>query len=329
MRFRAMNTNIEAVLYGSDEDNHHEYKSIYNWFHKVEQTFSRFLPDSECSKLNLTSGKLCLVSEPMLEVLLLAEQYRAKTDGVFNIFLLNALQQAGYRESFERLNGERADVSVEDGPQAGIDEPIFIDAVMKSVRLPSGAKMDLGGIVKGWSVRRISEWLQHNRHITRGIVNAGGDLAVWGGAGESGPWTVGIEHPWRQDEEIGLLSLYKGSAATSSTLGRQWQTERGAMHHLIDPRTMKPSQSDVVQCTVSGADVLECEIWAKVICITGSEDGIERLQRYTAGYEAVLFTKDRKVIFCGNKDSLAVKWGGLAADRIIEPVSFPHSPDLE
>jgi thiamine biosynthesis lipoprotein len=102
--------------------------------------------------------------------------------------------------------------------------------------------------------------------------------------------------------------------ATSSKLGRHWQTEQGNMHHIIDPRTMLPSNNDVVQCTVSGKNVVDCEIWAKVICIMGITAGLELLAEKTENYDALLFTSHKETHFYGREESLPTQWHDLAVD---------------
>jgi thiamine biosynthesis lipoprotein len=190
-----------------------------------------------------------------------------------------------------------------------------IDPGMKAVLLAPQVQLDLGGIVKGWAVRRLAEWMKREGKIARGLVNAGGDLMAWGRHdGQPQPWGIAIENPWRPDEDIGLLQLACGAAATSSRLGRAWQTDQGRMHHLIDPRTMRPSRSDTVQCTVTGPDPIVCDVWAKTICILGSEEGAALLKRQAPAYEAAIFTEDERVLFCGSRESLGTTWIDLPAE---------------
>ncbi|MCK9906172.1 FAD:protein FMN transferase, partial [Frankia sp. Cpl3] len=132
--------------------------------------------------------------------------------------------------------------------------------------------------VKGWSVDRLAKWLKQ-KGISRGLINAGGDLQVWGGFNHSEPWCVGIAHPFEEELDMAVVSLFDGAAATSNIVGRSWQSDEGMMHHLIDPRTMRPCNSDVMQCTVTGPSAVECEIWAKVVCILGSSAAIPLLLR--------------------------------------------------
>jgi FAD:protein FMN transferase len=312
-RMRAMNTNIE-LIYGTKEiEAPHIERFAADWFRKTEARFSRFHSDSELSQINKLTGKRCLLSEAMLEILLLTKAYRKSTNGVFEPFIKEALEHAGYNQSFEQLKLQMQSTLWE-APVPQRNQEMIIDPLMKSAILP--AQLDLGGIVKSWAVRRLSNYLQKKLMVKQGLINAGGDLVVWGGSSEQlDPWLIGIENPWEEEVDIGILALHDGAAATSSKLGRQWTTDGGRQHHLIDPRTMRPSQSDIVQCTVTGPNLMDCEIWAKTICILGLEAGLTLFSRKTVHYEALLFTSDRQVHYYGSQSSFGSKWRELRIDQ--------------
>lgn len=295
--FRAMNTDIDAVwlseaaITGVEED-------IRGWFRYAEERFSRFRPDSELSRLNRLGGGLALISDSMLEVLSLAEAYRSRTSGLFQPFIASALRRLGYGASFEQVRLRQEPWRIDgNGPEALPGNPakpcVRLDPVMKSVLLPYGHELDLGGIVKSWTVRRLAGWLEESRGIGRGMINAGGDLFIWGNGQSLVPsWRVWIQDPWHMSENIGYTDMVRGAAATSGIMGRSWHTDRGVKHHLIDPVTMDSSASGVIQCTVFGEDPVTCEVWSKAICIAGAEEGLRLLREREPGYEALLFHTD-------------------------------------
>ncbi|AHF08436.1 FAD:protein FMN transferase [Desulfitobacterium metallireducens] len=326
---RAMNTDIDFMLWSKREEFPGLAQLARIWFQTVEKQFSRFREDSELTQLNSSAGKPTLISPLMLEVLQLAQNYSKITEGVFNPLILFALKKAGYNDSFEKLKDQFLDSSINSRKQTYgkfTDElssemfslSLILDSETRTIQLPVGAEIDLGGIVKSWAVKRLVHEYQHLLKIERGFVNAGGDLTVWGSSSDSGePWLIGIENPWQPSQDIGLLALNNGSVATSSILGRQWSSPKGQMHHLIDPHTMQPSQSEVVQCTVTGPDVIECEIWTKAICILGLEKGLKLLSQKSSGYEAVMFTTQKETYFYGDKSSLGKVWKDLSFQHVL------------
>jgi FAD:protein FMN transferase len=296
-----MNTEINAAFWCLEQEIHELELRARDWFARVERRFSRFDPDSELSALNRLAGERCLISNAMLEVLMLSEEFRHSTDGIFNPLVLNALLAAGYRTSFEQLPFV---TTVRSTPEAAVNA-MRIDTRMKSVQLPEGAQLDLGGIVKSWAVKRLAQGLQQHKELLRGMINAGGDLIVWDHRrGEAGGWEIDITHPWRNEEILDTLIIANSSAATSGVMRRQWHTDQGVKHHLIDTRLMDSSKSDVAQCTVYGPDITMCEVWAKVICILGCQVGLDIFLRKSPGYEALVFTRNEEMVLSSHSDML-------------------------
>jgi thiamine biosynthesis lipoprotein len=315
LTLRAMNSQMHVLL-ESEKPLVQIEIPILDGFALAEQRFSRFLPTSECSYINARSGQPSIVSDTMIEVLELARYYHEQTNGAFDICVGHAMQQTGYRQSFERIK-ERIVELEQHPPLTGTGLALQVDPWMKSVRIPAGQKLDFGGIVKSWTAHQLAIQLCKDWQVGRGFINAGGDVEVWGGASENEPWRIGIANPYESDtSQEASLQLITGAVATSSILRRRWQSSEGEMHHLIDTRTMRPSTSSVVQCTVVGHDLIACEVWAKVLCMLGIEDGVSLFQRKSQGMEALLYTSvgdlfQVKPLF----GSMELTWTGLKGVR--------------
>jgi thiamine biosynthesis lipoprotein len=80
---------------------------------------------------------------------------------------------------------------------------------------------------------------------------------------------VGVEHPWSENP-IALIGLTEGAVATSTTLRRRWEVEGISRHHLIDPQTGLPSETDLTLATVVAADGWMAEVLAKAVVLAGS-----------------------------------------------------------
>lgn len=297
--FRAMNTDVEVSLsVGYNETA--VFDEVADWFEYAEEVFSRFRPDSELSVLNRSAGKPSRISRTMEEVLKLARRCQDMTEGMFRPGILPQLIQAGYSSSFEKLPeaGSEREGAAERGDKpwnANRQEPRgwTLFGPLQAVRLDKKAQIDLGGIVKGWAVDRMADRLI-GMGIPAGLLNAGGDLRVWGGAMDP-DWEIDVADPRQPDLSLGTVRLGSGAVATSSVLGRSWHTAQGRRHHLIDPRTGEPSDSDVLQCTVSGTRTAKAEVAAKTVCMMGSEAGLSWLARAMPDCDALLLTRDGSV----------------------------------
>ncbi|WP_219640931.1 FAD:protein FMN transferase [Cohnella sp. CFH 77786] len=296
-RFRAMNADVTVSLALEPSSAEAAFREVRSWFAYAEKVFSRFRPDSELSGLNLSAGLPVRISRTMEEVLELAARYRELTNGLFNPCILPFLISAGYTASFERLrvsdilSGGGAPAPSVAASVAAAGWRLF--PPIQTVRLNPGTQIDLGGIVKGWSVDRVANWLI-GKGIPAGLVNAGGDLRVWGGT-DAPRWEIEIEDPRRPGTALGVVALRSGAVATSGVLRRSWNTREGRRHHLIDPRTGSPADSDVLQCTVSGVDAAEAEIAAKTVCLLGSGEGAEWLGRACPGSDAFILLRNGSI----------------------------------
>ena len=76
------------------------FEELWSKIDNFENKFSRFIVDSELSKFNASAGSKQFVSKEFLDILKLSMNYFKKTNGLFNIFILPALQKSGYINSF-------------------------------------------------------------------------------------------------------------------------------------------------------------------------------------------------------------------------------------
>jgi thiamine biosynthesis lipoprotein len=72
--------------------------------------------------------------------------------------------------------------------------------------------------------------------------------------------------------------IERGGVATSGKDYRRWQLDSVWQHHIIDPRTGLPAQTDVLTATVIAPSAVEAEVAAKVALISGSRAGLEWLE---------------------------------------------------
>jgi thiamine biosynthesis lipoprotein len=251
------------------------------WLGGFERRFSRFQPSSEVSRLNGSAGKAFRVSPQLLHLLTLALTLAQRSGGLFDPTVLRSLEAAGYDRSFERIGG-RTVMARDDRGTAASWKDVQIDRMSRTVILPADAGIDLGGIAKGWAVDRLSAMIGRP-----GLVNAGGDLYASGQPADADAWLVGMEDPFDPGHDLAVLAVRDRGVATSTTLRRCWQVGGSPAHHLIDPRTGKPSDSDAIQVTVIAESAVLADYHAKVALLSGVEGGLAYLESI-AGIEGLI-----------------------------------------
>ena len=258
--FRAMGTDIELLVDAENADA--ALDAAEQEFHRLETLLSRFINDSELSRLN-RDGSID-AGPDLLRVVTLA---------------LDARRYTGDR-SFEHVppDGERR--AAPPAPGAG---RVLVDG--SRIQLEAGVRLDLGGIGKGYAAERAAELL-----ATAGpcLINAGGDVATRGGS-----WPVGVE----TGGELLTLELSGAALATSGRDRRHWRRNGRELHHLIDPLTGEPAKSDVLRVTVVADDAVAAEVRAKSLFLAGARRATAEAD--AAGVPAVVITDDGRTLLAG------------------------------
>lgn len=269
--FRAMGCTVEVQLQ-TEADGRALLAALPAQFDALEDQLSRFRPHSELMQLNARAGEWVTVSHELFENIANAKQAARFTNGLYNPLVLPAMIANGYDRSFELL-----DATATTRPaKLGDWHAIGLRHGDQAVRLPAGAAIDLGGIAKGWTAALIADQLAEFGSC---ILSLGGDIAVRGApVGEIG-WTVAIADPVNGGT-LDEFVLRDTHVVTSGTDYRRWQTSDGHhRHHIIDPRTGKSAESDVVSVSIIHPHAPTAEACAKAVLLLGSHAGLEWLNQ--------------------------------------------------
>ena len=277
--FRAMGCQMAAHLDLDGPDAVAALADVPRWFEGWEQQLSRFRPDSGLSSLNAQAGQAVRVSVELWEVVQLALRVARLTRGLVVPTLLSALERAGYDRSFQQLVAGGVGAP---GPAPGAADPpptawrkIRCLAPERAIQLPSGVRLDLGGVAKGWAAMRAAQALSA---WGPALVDAGGDIAVSGPRADGQGWPVGVADPNAPDGLLAALNLRQGGVATSGRDYRRWEQGGAQQHHLIDARTGLPAQTDVLSATVIATELWQAEMAAKVLFFMGPAAGMAWLE---------------------------------------------------
>ncbi len=268
IEFRAMNTVV--MLAAEGELDIEGMQAAKTFIDECEQRFSRFLPASEITELNRSAGQWINVSEELLEMLQLAVKYHAETAGIFDPTILADLKRIGYDRSMDDIqthgvmNIASASKNAERSSPAGIE----FDTSNGRVRLPPGLEVDLNGIAKAWIVERAATLLR--QYVDVCAVSAGGDILFIGCPADGMDWDVYLEDPRNSTQMLAQLHLSQGAVATSSITKRSWMQGQHVRHHIIDPRTGEPAETEWLSVTVICPTIIEADVFAKAILIGGS-----------------------------------------------------------
>lgn len=300
--FRAMNTDVHLRLVSPAP--HDPIRRVVDTFRYFEGLLSRFLPDSELSRLNRSQDTLFVASPDFYSAVEAALWAVGQTDGIFEPAILPFLERAGYSTTFSAVAGQRPLRPGEPAAGPAEREPcnmalphgtsfwqVVLDPFTQTIQRPPGLQLDLGGMGKGWTVDRVVDDLVPDAHF---LLNAGGDLYAYGDGLDGHGWQIHLAHPYLPQQCYATLRLAHHALATSTVARRRWVQNGVVQHHLIDPRTGRPARTDAISVSVVASRSFVAEVYAKVALILGVSAGLAFLEAIP-GVEAVILDNSTSV----------------------------------
>jgi thiamine biosynthesis lipoprotein len=186
----------------------------------VQRTMSAHDRDSDLGRIaRFAHRRAIVIDRATFAVLSLARALWQQTHGTFDPGIAPVLARRGRLPAHCALpstkHGRFGDLQLLDGHRVGTSSPLALD---------------LGGVAKGYAVDRAVAALRA-AGATSGLVNAGGDLVVFG----ADRWTpVRIRDPRLRGSTVSLFEVCNAAVATSADGG-------GAGDGLlVDPRSRQP-----------------------------------------------------------------------------------------
>jgi FAD:protein FMN transferase len=270
-QFRAMNSEIVLMAEGYPLSINEGFDEAEAFIQASERRFTRFSESSELARLNRSAGNWFQASPNLFELVNESLRYFHKTGGLFDPSILTDLKRAGYDRTLDEVQRFGADPQPVDR-STGSSFPfdmVQLDASSTSILLPADMQIDLGGIAKGWIAEHAALLL--SQCATACAVSAGGDMFLIGYPEGADHWEVGLEDPRDPTQDITILHVQEGAVATSSVAKRVWKQGAVSRHHLIDPRSHEPVETDWLSVTVIAPQMPAAETFAKAALIGGLE----------------------------------------------------------
>lgn len=287
MRGRAMGTDVHIVVAEHDGE---LLAGAFAHIEDLERRWTRFRPDSEISQVNDHAGSPVIVSAPTFDLVIRAVAGWHETDGRFDPTVHDALVAAGYDCTFDEIRSPVTTPAPAPTPGA---EGIGLDPALRAITLPPGVRLDLGGIGKGAAADLVTERMRA-RGCDGVCVSIGGDARVRGASPLGPTWPLTLR---TDDGRTRVIETADGAACTSTIRRRTWPTATGSAHHLIDPATGCPTETDLATVTVCAENAADAEVLTKNAIVLGAAAAARDLDRL--GLDAVLETTTGEVIEIG------------------------------
>jgi FAD:protein FMN transferase len=303
-RFAAMGTEGHVVVIDGTAD---DARWAVERIEQLEALWSRFRPDSEISRINTSPDVPVEVSRETYLLCERAVEAWLRTRGRFDATVLGAITSQGYDRTFTAVARELDEAVPEPEPTPGSDE-IELDIVHRTVCVPAGVGIDPGGIGKGLAADLVVRELL-GRGAAGACVNVGGDVRAAGDGPSSEGWPIGVADQYDTTRLVAAVPLADGALVTSTRLLRAWRRAGRDYHHLIDPVTGRPTDTDVDAVTVLAGEGWWAEALAKAVFVAGADDAEQILLSVGAA----------GVVFAGHDD---IRYIGAMAKYRVEPAGI-------
>ncbi len=285
----AMGSVVTARAVAADEETGREgVEAALKAIAEAEKIASNWDPDSELSRLNRAAGAAPVeVSPELFELVALARETAAATDGYFDPTVAAVIKLYGIKGGTPRWPGDdEVAAAMED---VGYEKILLVDDPRTISFAHPGMALDLSGIAAGWAVDRAAAAMA-KAGATAGIVEAGGEVACFGGGPKAGEaWRVGIKHPDR-DGLYATFDLASGACSTSGGYAQRFEADGHEFSHLFDPHTGRPVEGPA-GVTVAAATCAPADAWATALAVMPGKE-VGRLLK-PAGAPACLILRRR------------------------------------
>ncbi len=260
---------------------------------RYEYLFSRFRPESQLYHINHAQGDSCEVDVELALLIETALMYCHESQGLFDITMgsVSALWD------FKRGVVADAD-AVADALQYVDYQTVSVCGTKVALRNPK-ASLDVGGIAKGYIADAVLRLLKE-RGVDHAVVNLGGNVAVMGGKPDGSLWRIGIRKPQSSHtmpvmEYFATVSLSSGSVVTSGVYERAFTCDNVLYHHILDPRTGFPAQTDLLSATVLSQNSIDGDGYTTALIIMGTDRALAFACEHP-DLEAILVTCEGDVL---------------------------------
>jgi FAD:protein FMN transferase len=260
---------------------------------RLEATLSRFVPDSDISRINRSAGLQAeTVSLDTCAVLAQAVEFSRGCEGCFDVTIGPLVHLWNRHKEASTAPDER---SIRETLPLVNHRDLVLDPWQRSAGLRRmGQSLDLGGIGKGFTGDRVLEVYQEYG-ISSAYSNLGGNVVTLGTKLDGSPWHIGIQHPRQEGNIVGSVSVVNQTVVTSGDYQRYFTDSQGKRrHHILDPLTGYPSESGLVSVSIVAEKSVAADALSTIVFVAGMDKGLEFL-RACSETEAILVDSDLRV----------------------------------
>lgn len=261
---------------------------------KYEGYFSNTVADSDISKINASGGTPVTVHDETIELLQKGISYGEQSNGAFDITIgrLSDLWNISTKALLDETDASMvpSDTEIRQALATVDYRTIVIDGNDVSLTDPD-AKLDLGGIAKGYIADKMKEYLLANG-VKSALINLGGNVLTVGDKPDGSPFTIGIQYPFQEDgSSIASVKISDQTVVSSGIYERYFKVDDTLYHHILDTKTGYPCDNNLLGVTIITDHSVDGDALSTICFTLGLRDGMALIEQLD-GTEAIFITDD-------------------------------------
>lgn len=156
--------------------------------------------------------------------------------------------------------------------------------------------IDLNAIAKGWGVDQLFEYMR-DAGMKNFMVEIGGEVRTLGKNNKGSHWKIGIDKPMigtvPGEQIYSVVSVSNQAMATSGNYRNFKEYDNVTYSHIINPRTGRPTQSNIASVTVVAPNCMDADALATALNVMEVEEGLELVESLD-GFEAFWIIKENE-----------------------------------
>ncbi|MDR9364886.1 MAG: FAD:protein FMN transferase [Balneolaceae bacterium] len=250
------------------------FQKIKDEVNRIESRLSRFIKESEISKINREAFKADVETDDECFEILSACKYGWKmTDGAFDITLRPLMD-------YWKNEDNQPDETLQTVKESIGMQHVELDEENQTVGfINEKTELDLGGFGKGYALEKIKQMIESSAIKDAFISFGESSVLAMGEHPAGGAWKIGINDYTNPGNSIHEFEVSNGSVSTSSNF---FLNDEGVLQnhtHIINPKTGKPHEH-FTAASVSARSPILAEILSTACLLLSDEKIRELMEKY-------------------------------------------------
>lgn len=295
----AMDTVMTLTAYGEEAAVEAALAEAKSVLINLDRQLSVTDGDSEIAGINLMRyGKLTGGAGALLErALVVAEA----TAGAYDPTVYPLMRAWGFYDDNYKIPGAPGSLEL-----SNLLEAVGYDRVELTYQKEDGSTgvtfageepmgLDLGGIAKGYAAEEVLRTMAENG-IDTAVISLGGNVGLMGTKADGSDWVVAVEKPDGSGEAIAEMRIPGGEkntyVVTSGAYQRYFEVDGVRYHHILDPETGYPAETDLLSVTIISENGAEADALSTALFVMGFEEAVSYWRQHAGEFDVVLITGD-------------------------------------